>query len=141
MHKPCIFFLTLLPTYYIIGQMIKNEPDKHYHQLLTKRNRLIARLPACAHLLRGTIVSRGNICGNPHCRCKRKPNPQPHGPYQYLSHRGRTKTQMIFLNKKKLRYTQQGIKEYNQLIDLLYQISELNFKLLRYHYHRIGHDF
>jgi len=121
--------------------MINNAPDKHYRKLLSKRNRLITRLSAFSHLVRGTIVTRGNICGNPRCRCKRKPNPQPHGPYQYLSHRGRNKTQMIFLTQKKLRYTQQGIKEYNQVIEVLYQISELNFKLIRYHYHRIGHDF
>ena len=41
---------------------------------------------------------------------------------------------MIFLNKKKLPYALKGIKEYNEAIDLIYQMSETNFKILRYHY-------
>lgn len=41
---------------------------------------------------------------------------------------------MIFLNKQKLPYARKGIEEYADLIDTIYRISEINFKILRYHY-------
>ncbi len=41
---------------------------------------------------------------------------------------------MIFLNKKKLPYATKGVKEYNEAMDIIYRISEINFKILRYHY-------
>jgi hypothetical protein len=45
---------------------------------------------------------------------------------------------MIFLNKKKLPRAAKGVKEYNELIDLIYRISEINFKILRYHHARLS---
>lgn len=92
------------------------------------------KLSGYKHVLRGTIVSRGNICGTPGCRCKRKTNPILHGPYPYLSHRSPKSINMIFLNKTKLPYAVKGVKEYNELIELIYRISVINFKILRYHY-------
>ena len=41
---------------------------------------------------------------------------------------------MIFLNDRKLPYAHKGIEEYAELIDVVYRISEINFKILRYHY-------
>ncbi|MDP2929644.1 MAG: hypothetical protein Q8O01_06270 [Candidatus Omnitrophota bacterium] len=102
--------------------------------LIKKRDMLAARLSGYKYTLRGTIIRRGNICGKGVCICKRKNNPVPHGPYNYLSHRSRKSINMIFLNKKKLPYALKGIKEYNEAIDLIYQMSETNFKILRYHY-------
>ena len=113
---------------------MKKERKPQLKKLIEKRNKLLAQLNGGKHILRGTIIEKGNICGNPNCKCKRKDNPELHGPYKYLSHRGRKKTQMIFLNGKKLKYAAAGIKEYQKLIEIIYRISEINFKILRYHY-------
>ena len=107
-------------------------------QLLKERDKLAARLSSYKHTLRGTIVKRGNICGKSVCICKRKNNPVLHGPYQYLSHRSRKSINMIFLNKKKLSRATKGVREYGELIDLIYRISEINFKVLRYHHARLS---
>ena len=106
-------------------------------QLLKERDKLAVRLSGYKYLLRGTIIKRGNICGKPVCICKRKNNPVLHGPYQYLSHRSRKSINMIFLNKKKLSRAAKGVREYNELIDLIYRISEINFEILRYHHARL----
>lgn len=103
-------------------------------QLLKERDALAGKLNSYKHILRGTIVKRGNICGKAVCICKRKDNPVLHGPYNYLSHRSRKSINMIFLNKKKLPYATKGVKEYNEIMDIIYRISEINFKILRYHY-------
>lgn len=105
--------------------------------LITKRDKMVDRLN-CKDILRGTIVQRGNICGKAKCRCKRKKDPILHGPYKYLSHRSIQRTNMIFLNQKKLKYAEQGIRGYQRLIRVIYEISEINFEILRYHYNRLG---
>ena len=45
---------------------------------------------------------------------------------------------MIFLNRVKKKYATRGIQQYRKLIDAIYRISEINFKILRYHYDKIG---
>lgn len=103
-------------------------------QLVKERDKLVGKLSGYKHILRGTIIKRGNICGKAVCICKRKNNPVLHGPYQYLSHRSRKSINMIFLNKKKLPIAVKGVREYNEIIELIYRLSEMNFEILRYHH-------
>jgi len=88
-------------------------------------------------VLRGSLRRHGNKCGQPGCICKHPTNPKLHGPYDYLSHRHGKKTQSIFLNRKKLDYSKQGIKAYDKLLKKLYRLSEINFRILRYHYDKL----
>ena len=118
--------------------MRTNVANDVMQRLVRERALLVKKLSGYKYLLRGTIVKRGNICGTPGCRCKRKDSPLLHGPYSYLSHRSRKSINMIFLNKKKLPYATKGVKEYNEVIDILYRISEINFEILRYHYERLS---
>ncbi len=117
---------------------MKNNNKKTYRQYLKERDKLIAGLSKYKDILRGTIQKRGNVCGKKGCKCKRKDDPIPHGPYDYLSHRSAEKTQMIFLNKIKKENALKGIREYKQLIDTVYKISELNFNILRYYYNNLN---
>lgn len=108
------------------------------NELLKKRNLLVKKLCSLKHILRGSIVKQGNICGKPICRCKRKNNPVLHGPYSYLSHRSRKSNNTIFLTNRKLPYAKKGVREYDEAIGLIYQIAEINFKILRYHHERLS---
>lgn len=107
-------------------------------QLLKERDKLAGKLSDYRHILRGTIIKRGNICGKAVCICKHKINPVLHGPYQYLSHRSKKSINMIFLNKKKLTIARAGVREYDEIIDLIYRIAEINFEILRYHHERLS---
>lgn len=106
-------------------------------ELLGKRMALVKRLGSLKHILRGSIVKQGNVCGKAACRCKRKINPIPHGPYNYLSHRSRKAFNTIFLNKKKLPLAREGVSQYAEAIDVIYSIAEINFRILRYHYDKL----
>lgn len=106
--------------------------------LLKERDKLAARLSGYKQILRGTIIKRGNICGKAVCVCKRKNKPVLHGPYQYLSHRSKKSINMIFLNKKKFAFARAGVREYNEIIELIYRIAEINFEILRYHHERLS---
>ena len=107
------------------------------NELLQKRGQLVKKLAALKHILRGSIVKQGNICGKPICKCKRKNNPVLHGPYNYLSHRSRKSNNTIFLTSQKLIIAKIGIQEYDEAIELIYRIAEINFKILRYHHARL----
>ncbi|MBI5124349.1 MAG: hypothetical protein HZA72_02910 [Candidatus Omnitrophica bacterium] len=106
-------------------------------ELVKERDRLVKSLAGLKHILRGSIVRHSNICGKAICVCKRKNNPILHGPYDYLSHRSRSVINTIFLNKKKLPLAQRGVKEYDEAIELIYLIAEVNFRMLRYHYDKL----
>lgn len=106
-------------------------------ELLDKRGLLAKRLAGLKHILRGSIVKQGNICGKAVCICKRKKNPVLHGPYNYLSHRSRKSNNTIFLTSQKLVIAKIGIQEYDEAIELIYRIAEINFKILRYHHARL----
>ena len=106
-------------------------------ELVNKRKALVKRLGGLKYILRGSIVRQGNVCGKAVCRCKRKKNPVPHGPYNYLSHRSRKAFNTIFLNKKKLPLAMEGVRQYAEAIDVIYSMAEINFRILRYHYDKL----
>jgi len=108
-----------------------------YNKLLTERERLLKGLGATPFILRASLRRHGNICGRPNCSCKDPENPKLHGPYDYLSHRYKDKTQTVFLNKKKFIYAKEGIQSYKRLLGLIYRLSEVNFRILRYHYNKL----
>lgn len=126
-----IFLLTSSEQLYNISDMEKIE------RLIRERERLSGRLCDYKYILRATIIKRGNICGKAGCRCKREENPILHGPYKYLAHRSPSGANMIFLNKTKQPYAEQGVKQYRELIELIYRISRINFEILRYHYEKL----
>jgi hypothetical protein len=106
-------------------------------ELVKERDKLAKSLARLKHILRGSIMKHGNICGKAGCICKRKKNPVLHGPYNYLSHRSRASINTVFLNKKKLPIAEKGLKEYNEAMDTIYRIAEINYRILRYHYDKL----
>ena len=129
--------LTKSEQLYNISDMKEANRVPQLKKLMKRRDLLMENISRHKNILRGTIIERGNICGKKNCRCKRKDRPVLHGPYKYLSHRSRWKTNMIFLNGEKLMHAIEGVKGYEELTNILYEISELNFKILRYHYKKI----
>lgn len=108
-----------------------------YAKLVKERARLLESLAKWPPVLRGSIRHHGNVCGNPDCRCHHPKHPVTHGPYHYLSHRHKDKTQTIFLTDVKLRYAKEWIADYKRLIKTVYRLSEVNFRILRYHYDKL----
>jgi hypothetical protein len=114
---------------------MKKRPS--YRALLREREEILKRLAQWPPVLRGSLRRHGNKCGNPSCACHDPEHPKLHGPYFYLSHRYGKKTQTVFLNETKLGYAKQWIKDYKRLIRLVYRLSEVNFRLLRYYYDKL----
>ena len=108
-----------------------------YKALLRQRSMLLKKLGNWPPVLRGSLREHRNRCGNLHCRCRRPKNPALHGPYQYLSHRYGTRTQTILLTKGKLPHAKAWVANYKQLIQTVYELCEVNFRILRYHHEKL----
>ena len=55
-----------------------------------------------------------------------------------MSHRHGDKTQTIFLNAAKRPHAAVWVDNYHRLIATLYQLSEINFQILRYHCEKLA---
>ena len=109
----------------------------NYHDLLQARSMLLKKLGSWPPVLRGSLREHANRCGNLHCRCRRSKNPVLHGPYQYLSHRYGNKTQTLLLTQSKLPHAKAWVANYKGLIKTIYELCEVNFRLLRYHHDKL----
>lgn len=108
-----------------------------YQALIAERKRLLERLGHWPPILRGSLRQHAGRCGNPACRCHDPEHPVLHGPYQYLSHRYQNRTQTILLTKSKLPHAQAWTANYKKLIQTIYRLAEVNFRILRYHHARL----
>jgi len=108
-----------------------------YEDLLRERRRLLALLGQWPPVLRGSLRQHMSRCGNPNCRCRAQKEPVLHGPYRYLSHRYQNRTQTILLTESKLPYAQVWVDNYKRLIQTIYALCEVNFRLLRYHHNKL----
>jgi len=91
-------------------------------------------------VIRASIRIQGNRCGTKGCRCKRKHNPILHGPYPYLSYRGKAKNHSILLTKKKDTHAIKAIDNYKKLMDTVIKLSDADFTILRYYSHKLKED-
>ena len=108
-----------------------------YAGLLRKRRRLPAQLGVWPPVLRGSLREHFGRCGHANCRCRAQKNPVLHGPYEYLSHRYRNRTQTILLTKTKRPYARAWVANYQRLIQTVYELCEINFRILRYHHDKL----
>ena len=108
-----------------------------YSRLLRERKRILEKLAEWPPVLRGSLRRHGSRCGNPNCACHDPKHPKLHGPYQYLSHRYQNQTQTILLTESKRPHAVAWMANYKRLIKLIYRLSEVNFRLLRYHHDKL----
>lgn len=108
-----------------------------YDWLMRERRRLLSQLAEWPPVLRGSLREHFSRCGNPNCRCRAEENPVLHGSYRYLSHRYRNRTQTILLTKSKLPHARAWVANYKRLIQTVYELCEINFRLLRYHHDKL----
>jgi len=108
-----------------------------YSRLLKERERILQKLAEWPPVLRGSLRRHRSRCGNPNCACHHRTHPKLHGPYHYLSHRYENRTQTILLTDSKRGHAVAWMANYKRLIKLVYRLSEVNFRLLRYHYDKL----
>jgi len=108
---------------------------KAYKGLADERAKKIEQIRALLpeRVIRGSIRIQGNRCGTEGCRCKRKVRPILHGLYPYLSFRGKKSNHSILLTGNKYGHAQKAIANYRALLDAVIELSDIDFRILRYH--------
>jgi hypothetical protein len=93
--------------------------------------RLSSRLAQLIHegeLVHGTLLYRERRCGNPRCKCTQG---QRH-PTFYLKQNRRGHHRQIYIPRSLERHTRRCIERYQQVRELLEQLSELYWQRLRH---------
>ena len=101
--------------------------EKSKAAMIKKLGVLQIQLGQVGLFMRGSIVLLGTKCGNPKCKCARG---QKHQQY-YFSLTKDKKTKLIFLGKKRLDIAQRYVDNYQQLVDIIEQMTLINMELLR----------
>ena len=96
--------------------------------LIKRRQRLLAKLPALDEVLRGSLVERSVRCGKPSCRCAE--GELHRAVYLSVTHRG-GRTEQISLPRELVATVRNGLAVYQQCWQILEQVSALNRDLLR----------
>ena len=96
--------------------------------LIKRRQRLLAKLPALDEVLRGSLVERSVRCGKPSCRCAE--GELHRAVYLSVTHRG-GRTEQISLPRDLVATVRNGLAVYQQCWQILEQVSALNRDLLR----------
>tara|TARA_A100000164_G_C21409143_1_gene541308 strand:- start:198 stop:533 length:336 start_codon:yes stop_codon:yes gene_type:complete len=73
----------------------------------------------------GKISQQYTVCNKSNCACKSKINPKKHGPYYQLSYSVKGKSSTRFIKPEDIDKVQQYIDNYNEMKELLSDLSEL----------------
>lgn len=84
-------------------------------------------------ILPGSISTQWNVCGKPECCCKRKKDPQKHGPYNQLSFTHNKKSSSMFIKKENLTEVENCLKRYKKFRELNNQLVQVYIQLIREH--------
>jgi hypothetical protein len=103
--------------------------EKSSSALRKRRSSLLRKLPPLDSILRGSLIERYKRCGRPGCKCADGPG---HGPKYYLSASfpGRS-PQMDYVPQSDFAEVSEHIANYQQVREILEEISEINRELLR----------
>ena len=95
--------------------------------LKTRRQELLDMMPNPAHVIRASLITRSIKCGKPNCRCA---NGEGHKSF-YLSSYYNGKTQLDSVPKAYKDGFSQCIKDYEDIVALLAELSNINLELFR----------
>lgn len=100
---------------------------KQINKLRAERKVLEDKLLKTKSILKGSLIKRYAVCGDPNCRCA---TGKPHGPYYYLSKKVRGKTKLIYLsNKGELKVMAQNYRLFQGSLRRVRQINRRLEKL------------
>ena len=89
-------------------------------------NQILKKLKELGPIMPGKISEQYNVCKTPNCICKRKDNPQKHGPYYYLSFTFNGKGRTLSVPEDKvdeITNRNENYKEFKTLTNELVQLS------------------
>lgn len=81
--------------------------------------------------LPGSLSKQLNVCGTPGCKCRRKKNPQKHGPYYQLSFSVKGKSSTLFIKKEDLPEVRKRQRRFKKMKELVTELTQANIDFAR----------
>ena len=126
-----VFACTGSPIGYLTYNMSKRDrPRLSTLALRQRKARLLQSLKLPADLIHASFLERFLKCGRPNCHCR---DGEKHGPFFYLS-RCLAKRQMrtlLLKGEAQIRQAHRSVEAYQKALQVLDQLSEINWELLR----------
>ena len=98
-------------------------------RLAVRRRTLVERLAEVGPVLRASLIERFTQCGKPGCKCMQG---EKHGPGYYLTvSYAKGKTRQVYVPKDLQPVAAQWVRNYQQAITVLEEISSINLELIR----------
>lgn len=95
--------------------------------LIKKRNSIKKKLTRFGTIIHGTIVTMKRTCGKKECRCQRGMKHES----LYLSQTRSGKQSLIYIPRKAEKDLIKWIENYNALLKMTDELSEINIQVLR----------
>jgi hypothetical protein len=98
--------------------------------LRQRKASIVHQIAVHSDLMRASLVERYGECGKPNCRCHQG---EKHGPFYYLTQclaAGHVK-KFLLKGPEQQQRARQGITHFNELYELLEELSQINGELLR----------
>jgi len=104
-------------------------PSRTAHRLAVRRRTLVERLSGVGPVLRASLIERFTQCGKSGCKCMQG---EKHGPAYYLTvSYAKGKTRQVYVPKDLQPLAAQWVRNYQQAITVLEEISSINLELIR----------
>ncbi len=99
------------------------------YRLAVRRRTLVKRLSGVGPVLRASLIERFTQCGKSGCKCMQG---EKHGPAYYLTvSYAKGKTRQVYVPKDLQPLAAQWVRNYQQAITVLEEISSINLELIR----------
>ena len=104
-------------------------PNAKPQRLVARRQALLAQLADLGPVLRASLIERLTQCGKAGCKCMRG---EKHGPAYYLTvSYAKGKTRQVYVAKDLKPLAERWIRNYQQALETLEEISSINLELIR----------
>jgi len=98
------------------------------YRLLQKRKALLGSLAKLGLLVQGSYLERFSTCVRTNCVCHRG---QRHGPRSYVVVYRDRKQHQVYVPVLQRDVIREGIRQYEQLLDVVREITRINLQLMR----------
>jgi hypothetical protein len=97
-------------------------------KLIDKRQHLLQKMADLSLVVHGSYLERFSTCARRNCTCHQG---KKHGPRAYVVVYRDARQRQVYVPQKQLPAVRRGLRQYEQLLELLRQVTRINLALMR----------
>ena len=97
-------------------------------KLIDKRQHLLRKMADLSLVVHGSYLERFSTCVRKNCSCHQG---KKHGPRAYVVVYRDARQRQVYVPQEQLSAVRKGLRQYEQLLELLRQVTHINLTLMR----------